>query len=120
VGLGQSDAEGLLTREGVGEAVLVDVAGLLLAPVERGDVRVGAGGRCDDLVEGGDAGATSGASPARAITARRYSGSLEIRTVSSRSPVSVIRTNTDRRRCRSIPTICLPSYAPLTRGLPSR
>src|SRR3954453_11851803 len=33
---------------------------------------------------------------------------------SSRSPVSVIRTSTDRRRCRSIPTICCPSYAPLT------
>ena len=37
---------------------------------------------------------TSGASPARVITSRRYSGSLEIRTVSRRSPVSVIRTNT--------------------------
>ena len=42
------------------------------------------------------------------------SGSLEIRTVSSRSPVSVIRTSTDRRRCRSIPTICCPAYDSLT------
>jgi hypothetical protein len=52
---------------------------------------------------------TSGASPARAITARRYSGSFEIRTVSKCSPASVILTSTDRRRCKSIPTICLPS-----------
>ncbi len=52
--------------------------------------------------------------PGRAITSRRYSQSLEIRTVSRRCPVSVIRTNTDRRRCRSIPTMCRPSYAPLT------
>ena len=42
------------------------------------------------------------------------SGSLEIRTVSRTSPNSVIRTNTDRRRCRSIPTNCRPSYDSLT------
>ena len=59
-----------------------------------------------------------GASPARAITARRYSGSLEIRTVSSRSPVSVIRTSTDRRRCRSIPTICRPCVLLRSQGPP--
>ena len=52
-----------------------------------------------------------------AITSRNNCGSLLIRTVSRRSPVLVIRTSTDRRRCRSIPTICRPSYAPLTRGL---
>ena len=63
---------------------------------------------------------TSGCSPARAITARRYSGSLEIRTVSNVSPVSVIRTSTDRRRCRSIPTNCLPSYDSLTGASSSR
>ena len=43
-------------------------------------------------------------SPARAITAANRCGSLTIRTVSNRSPDSVIRTNTDRRRCTSIPT----------------
>src|SRR5664280_2213110 len=37
--------------------------------------------------------------------------SLTIRTASSTSPDSVVRTITDRRRCRSIPTYCLPAYA---------
>ena len=63
---------------------------------------------------------TSGASPARVITSRRYSGSFEIRTVSNRCPASVIRTSTDRRRCRSIPTICLPAYCSLTRASSNR
>jgi hypothetical protein len=34
--------------------------------------------------------------------------SAEIRTVSKRSPVSVIRTNTDRCRCKSIPQSAYP------------
>ena len=33
-------------------------------------------------------------------------------------PSSVIRTSTLRRRCRSIPTTCLPSYASVIVGLP--
>ena len=42
---------------------------------------------------------------------------MEIRTVSNRSPVSVIRTSTDRRRCKSIPTICRPVNRSLDRDL---
>src|SRR5688572_8026286 len=37
-----------------------------------------------------------------------------MRTTSRRSPASVIRTITERRRCRSIPTYCRPSYCSLT------
>ena len=51
---------------------------------------------------------------ALAITCRRYSTSVLIRMVSSVSPASVIRTSTERRRCRSIPTIWRPAYASLT------
>src|SRR6478735_8430735 len=47
---------------------------------------------------------TSGDSPARAITVDSISTSLLIRTHSNGSPSAVIRTITDRRRCRSIPT----------------
>ena len=46
-----------------------------------------------------------------AITDANRSTSLTIRTVSRTSPPSVVRTITDRRRCRSIPTNCLPAYA---------
>src|SRR5207248_1656759 len=59
---------------------------------------------------------TSGASPALAISSASVTGSLSIRTASRRCPASVTRTITERRRCRSIPTTCLPSYAS-TRGL---
>ena len=45
-------------------------------------------------------------SPARAITVANRSASLLIRTHSNGSPSVVIRTITDRRRCRSIPTNC--------------
>ena len=37
-------------------------------------------------------------------------GSLSIRTCSSTSPSRFWRTITDRRRCRSMPTYCCPSY----------
>jgi len=56
------------------------------------------------------------ASPARAITAASRPASLTMRTVSSTSPPAVVRTITDRRRCRSMPTNCCPAY-PSTRGL---
>ena len=39
---------------------------------------------------------------------------LVILAVPRRMPSSVIRTSTDRRRCKSIPTICRPSYAAST------
>src|SRR6516225_6411063 len=60
---------------------------------------------------------TRGLFPARAITARSAAGLLVIRTVSSLRPSSVIRTITLRRRCRSIPTTCRPSYASVIVGL---
>ena len=60
---------------------------------------------------------TRGLFPARAITARSAAGLLVIRTVSSLRPSSVIRTSTLRRRCRSIPTTCRPSYASVIVGL---
>jgi hypothetical protein len=53
-------------------------------------------------------------SSARDITSVDRFRSLRIRTVSNRSPDSVIRTITDRRRCRSIPTTCRPAYSSLT------
>jgi hypothetical protein len=52
-----------------------------------------------------------------AIANANWSRSLLIRTQPNGSPASVIRATTDRRRCRSIPTNCLPSYASFTRGL---
>src|SRR5258708_32252980 len=55
--------------------------------------------------------ATRGHFPARAICARSSAGLLVILAIPSRRPSSVIRTRTDRRRCRSIPTTCRPSYA---------
>ena len=54
---------------------------------------------------------TFGRFPARAITRSNSAGLLVSRTVSSFLPSAVIRTNTLRRRCRSIPTTCGPSYA---------
>src|SRR6516162_4709066 len=60
---------------------------------------------------------TRGFFPARAITARSAAGLFVIRTVSSLRPSSVIRTSTLRRRCRSIPTTCRPSYASVIVGL---
>src|SRR5665811_1722206 len=59
---------------------------------------------------------TSGHWPARAITDANRCTSLTIRTVSSTSPASVVRTITVLRRCRSIPTNCFPAYASI-RGL---
>src|SRR5258708_40224899 len=41
-----------------------------------------------------------------------------MRAVSNLRPSSVIRTSTLRRRCRSIPTTCRPSYASVIVGLP--
>src|SRR5690349_7145723 len=61
---------------------------------------------------------TRGFFPALAISARSAAGLLVIRTVSSLRPSSVIRTITLRRRCRSIPTTCRPSYASVIVGLP--
>src|SRR6266568_1385949 len=54
---------------------------------------------------------TLGDFPARAITLRSSCGLLVIFAVPRRRPSSVIRTSTLRRRCRSIPTTCRPSYA---------
>jgi hypothetical protein len=61
---------------------------------------------------------TRGCFPARASAARSAAGLMVIRTVSSLRPSSVIRTITLRRRCRSIPTTCRPSYASVIVGLP--
>src|SRR5690349_24443622 len=61
---------------------------------------------------------TRGFFPALAISARSAAGLLVIRTVSSLRPSPVIRTITLRRRCRSIPTTCRPSYASVIVGLP--
>jgi hypothetical protein len=47
---------------------------------------------------------TRGALPAQAISRRSSAGLLVILAVPSRLPSSVIRTSTDRRRCRSKPT----------------
>ena len=55
-----------------------------------------------------------GSGPARATSRANATGSLSILTVDNVSPASVIRTITDRRRCRSIPTYCRD-----TAGLPS-
>jgi hypothetical protein len=66
----------------------------------------------------GRASTTLGCAPARFTSAVSRAGLLVIRAVASFRPSSVIRTSTDRRRCRSMPTICGPSYAS-TRGLPS-
>ena len=54
---------------------------------------------------------TCGDFPARAISRRSSAGLLVIFAVPSRLPSSVIRTSTLRRRCRSMPTTCRPSYA---------
>src|SRR6266571_5771601 len=61
---------------------------------------------------------TLGCLPARAISRRSSCGLLVILAVPSRLPSSVIRTSTLRRRCRSMPTICRPSYAVSIGGLP--
>src|SRR6266702_1144686 len=61
---------------------------------------------------------TLGCLPARAICLRSSAGLLVIRAVSSFRPSPVIRTSTLRRRCRSIPTTCRPSYASVIVGLP--
>src|SRR6266536_2115698 len=60
---------------------------------------------------------TSGFFPHRASTARSAAGLFSIRAVSSFRPSIVIRTSTLRRRCRSIPTTCRPSYASVIVGL---
>src|SRR4029077_12913138 len=54
---------------------------------------------------------TSGSDPACSSCSPSATGSLTIRTAESCSPDSDWRTITDRRRCRSIPTNCLPSYS---------
>ena len=56
--------------------------------------------------------------PARAASPSA-TGSLTIRTADSCSPDSDWRTITDRRRCRSIPTNCLPSYSSIGASLGS-
>src|ERR1039458_1822264 len=61
---------------------------------------------------------TLGDSPARAISRRSSCGLLVILAVPSRRPSPVIRTSTDRRRCRSMPTTCRPSCAVSIGGLP--
>src|SRR4051812_4123871 len=53
----------------------------------------------------------SGSDPACSSCSPSATGSLTIRTAESCSPDSDWRTITDRRRCRSIPTNCLPSYS---------
>src|SRR6266568_9416161 len=54
---------------------------------------------------------TLGCLPARAICLRSSAGLFVIFAVPRRRPSSVIRTSTLRRRCRSMPTTCRPSYA---------
>src|SRR6266851_1333630 len=54
---------------------------------------------------------TFGHLPARAICPRNSCGLLVILATPRLLPSSVIRTNTDRRRCRSMPTTCRPPYA---------
>src|SRR4030095_9689281 len=60
---------------------------------------------------------TRGFFPARSITARSAAGLLGVGAGSGLRPSSVIRTITLRRRCRSIPTTCRPSYASVIVGL---
>src|SRR6266704_3082556 len=52
------------------------------------------------------------------LSSRTSCGLLVIFAVPRRRPSSVIRTSTLRRRCRSIPTTCRPSYAVSIGGLP--
>src|SRR6266568_5815909 len=61
---------------------------------------------------------TFGCWPARAISLRNAAALLVIFAVPRRRPSSVIRTSTLRRRCRSMPTTCRPSYAVSIGGLP--
>src|SRR4029453_4226164 len=55
---------------------------------------------------------TSGSGPALASSSDSATGSLSTRTVWSASPSPVMRTITERRRCRSIPTYCSPMGPP--------
>src|SRR5438094_2768362 len=56
--------------------------------------------------------ATSGSGPASASAMAKATGSLSICTLPSTSPSAFMRTITDRRRCRSMPTYCLCTTGP--------